>query len=79
MQWETASKSDGKSNHRLDIAAMVEVKVEVQQKQEKAQEVIKGTQGKGPESEMTNFKEVEKGDEVKSQGNLGMKMFKSPR
>ena len=79
MQWETASKSDGKSNHRLDIVAMVEVKVEVEQKQEKAQEVIKVTQGKGPESEMNNFKEVEKGDEIKSQGNLGMKMFKSPR
>ena len=73
MQWETASRSNGKSNHQLDITAMVEV----HQKQENAQEVIKVTQGKGPDTEMTNFKEVKKGNEVKSQGNLGMKMFKN--
>ena len=79
MQWETASRSNGKSNHRLDFAAMVEVKVAVHQEQENAQEVIKVTQGKGPDTEMTNFQEVKKGDEVKSQGNLGMKMFKSSR
>ena len=59
------------------IAAMVEVEAEVHQKQEKTEEVIKVTQGKGPESEMTNFKEVKKGDEVKFQGNLDMKMFKN--
>ena len=52
------------------IAAMVEVE------QQKIQEVTKVTQGKGPGPEMTNFKELKKGDEVKFYCNLGLKMFK---
>ena len=54
------------------IAAMDEVE------QEKIQEVINVTQGKGPGPEMTNFIELKKCNEVRFKCNLGMKMFKNP-